>query len=505
MNWIDKVVMAVDPVRGLARINARHVANLYEATQKTQYRKNKRTTGSGDREAGFAVQDLREQARYLEQNYDVAKGALDVLETNIVGTGIVIEPQVTDLAGELLVDLNDDLFGLYEEWTENPEVSKEHSWADSQRLAARSLFRDGEIFCSHIVGDAPKYRHDTVVPYSIELLESDFVPWDYHDDKMNIKHGIARNDWFAPVRYYVYKNHPSDANLFSKASFDMKEVSAKRMTHVKLTSRVRQSRGISAFSTVMIRLDGLKEFEDSERIAARIASAQVLAITRNGLPAASMFPQQSGEPRSFSVSPGAVWDGLQPGESVEVLSSNRPNNNIDAYRSTQLKSASSGLRVSNSSLSKNYDGTYSAQRQELVEQYGSYAILRQFFVNRFMKPVWRNFIDSAVLSGAIKVPRGLDPKTLYKAEYRGAPMPWIDPAKEIEAEVQQIEHLLKSKSEVMRERNRDPRSVRKQIKQDADEEKKLGIAKSAPKAAKDEGAAQKEGEDVEKNDQEKEE
>lgn len=52
------------------------------------------------------------------------------------------------------------------------------------------------------------------------------------------------------------------------------------MLHLKFTRRLHQTRGTSLLSGVLMRLSALKEYEDSELTAARIAAALGMYIKR---------------------------------------------------------------------------------------------------------------------------------------------------------------------------------------------------------------------------------
>ncbi|MGU0161066.1 phage portal protein [Escherichia coli] len=53
-----------------------------------------------------------------------------------------------------------------------------------------------------------------------------------------------------------------------------------------------------------------------------------------------------------------------------------PNPNLETFRNGQLRAVAAGSRLSFSSTARNYNGTYSAQRQELVESTDGYLIRR---------------------------------------------------------------------------------------------------------------------------------
>jgi capsid protein len=117
------------------------------------------------------------------------------------------------------------------------------------------------------------------------------------------------------------------------------------------------------------------------------------------------------------------------------------------------------MRVSFSSLAKNYNGTYSAQRQELVEQYGAYGVLAFEAIHQIVRPIYERFIAAALASGELVLPRGTPVATLSDALYLPPSMPWIDPGREAEAFATMEEHAYMSGPEIIRRRGANPRDV----------------------------------------------
>lgn len=137
--------------------------------------------------------------------------------------------------------------------------------------------------------------------------------------------------------------------------------------------------------------------------------------------------------KETQIQPGMLFDGLNPGEDIGMIKSDRPNAGLESFRMGQLRAMAAGLRGSFSSIARNYDGTYSAQRQELVEAQEGYSILQDSFIAAFTRPLYRRWLAAAVASGAIEVPAGTDMSSLFNAVYSGPVMPWIDPLKEANA------------------------------------------------------------------------
>nr|BDD46848.1 hypothetical protein 14 [bacterium] len=149
MNFLDKVIAPVFPNWALSRVRAKCTIGLieraYEAAKPSRLRKKRKDRGSGDAVVGKAADLLRIQVRHLDENHDLARGVLNCLVNNVVGTGIRVEPQVKDKNGELIPEFNQQLLQLFDDWEIRPEVTWEMHWNQLQRLAARSWFRDGEV------------------------------------------------------------------------------------------------------------------------------------------------------------------------------------------------------------------------------------------------------------------------------------------------------------------------------------------------------------------------
>ena len=428
---------------------------------------------------------LRTQARHLERNHDLARGALDVLQRNIVGAhGIGVEPMPRKKDGTSHEVFADALARLWADWTRQPEISGRLSWAQCQHLVCRSWLRDGEGLAQMMPGRVAGLVHASAVPLTLQLLEADHLPLDYHEDgARTIRSGIEVSSVGRVSAYHLYKTHPGDSGAFYlRATNELARVTADRMIHLALADRIGQLRGVSLFSSVITRLEDLKDFEESERIAAKI-SASMAAFIRKGTP--EQYGNVGGDSdadgdaktgrASFSMQPGMVFTDLMPGEDIGTVQSNRPNPQLEVYRGGQLRAAAAGLNTSYSSLSRDYNGTYSAQRQELVEQWTGYALLTKQFIDRFPRPVYRAFLDLAIASGALKIPADLDLATLYDAEFRGPVMPWVDPLKEVEAVKRQIRGGLKSRTQAIRERGGNPWETQEQIADERKEDTRLGL------------------------------
>ena len=199
-------------------------------------------------------------------------------------------------------------------------------------------------------------------------------------------------------------------------------------------------------------------------VAARISAALAMYI-KKGTPedyaVTSSLNGKSIDARSIPIGPGMVFDGLLPGEDVGMIESNRPNPFLEGFRNGQLKAVAAGTRGTYSSVARSYDGTYSAQRQELVEGQAGYDLLQHEFIDYWSRPVYREWLHMAIASGVIQVPVDVDPDSVFGAIYQGPVMPWINPIHEANAWKILVEAGFADESEVARARQRNPQELKR--------------------------------------------
>ncbi len=401
----------------------------YEAVKTTRTHKARRENRTADQLSQYGAVSLREQARYLDNNHDLVIGVFDKLEERVVGkNGIIVEPHPVLRNGAIARDLAAEIRTRWSEWSVSPEVTGQFTRPMLERLMLRTGCAMVRCLPQMVSGRINSLTPSAGVHFWLEALEPDFIPMT-SDESNRLNQGVFVDDWGRPEKYLVYKSRP-----VSGRQMETKEVDAERMLHLKFVRRLHQMRGTSLLSGVLIRLSALKEYEDSELTAARIAAALGMYIRKGDGQSYETDGNDSKEnERELTIQPGIIYDDLKPGEEIGMVKSDRPNPNLETFRNGQLRAVAAGSRLSFSSTARNYNGTYSAQRQELVESTDGYLILQDWFIGAVTRPMYRARLKQAVVSGVIRLPRDLDRSSLYTAVYSGPVMPWIDPVKEAEA------------------------------------------------------------------------
>ncbi|EQA1467431.1 phage portal protein [Escherichia coli] len=486
MGFFDKALGAIAPGWAVSRARNKMLLRAYEAAQPSRLNKARRESRSADTAVFSAGTSLREQARALDEDHDIVIGLLDKLEERVIGAqGIQVEPQPLRSDGTLHELLAEQISALWSEWSVRPEVTGMFTRPEAERMALRSALRDGEMFVQLVRGPVAGLNHSTVVPLSLELLEADFVPVSLNTNAdQQVRQGIILNNWGRPVGYRVYKYHPANMRGFSA---DLKTVHADNMLHLAMRKRLHQVRGVSLLHGVIRRIADLKDYEESERVAARIAAALGFYIKRGD---AASFPTDNDwtpteqKPRYFDISPGMIFDELAPGEDLGMVESNRPNVHLYEFRNGQLRAVAAGTRGSYSSIARDYNGSYSSQRQELVEGYEGYGVLQQWFVGQYSRPVYRAWLEQAI--PFLEIPPDVDMSTLFNATYLGPVMPWIDPVKEAAAWRAILRGGAGTEAEWIRARGQSPQEVKRQRLRETEFNRENGLVFDSD-AANDKG------------------
>ena len=461
MNWLDSLVGFFSPISAVRRVAARNVLAAYEAGEPSRMRQFYRDRSSQNEVVQRGAVNIRTQARHFARNHDLARGALRTIVNNVVGPrGIGIEPQPRRADGSIQSDYAKALLEAWRDWQKAPEVTHSLSWARLQRAAVRAWVRDGEVFAQLILGLRPDLDHGTRVPFSLEVFEADFVPLDYSEPSRRIVQGIERNTWGRPVALHALKSDPSTLSSINYSG-NTKRIPWERVLHLAMLDHLGQIRGVSEFASIITRLEDVKDYEESERVAAKIA-AMLTAYVKKGTPDLYV-PDSGADPREINFAPGMVIDDLGQGEEIGMIDSKRPNPNLITFRQGQLRAVAAGIGASYSSLARDYGGTYSAQRQELVEQWVHYATLADEFVGQFVAPVWETFVSMAHVSGVVRRPSDVQETTADDAIFVATEMPWIDPMKEAQGAQALIGAGLASEIEMIRKRGRNPNDVLEQI------------------------------------------
>ena len=161
---------------------------------------------SADQEARPEIRRiLRQRSRYEIANNSYAKGLVQMLANDTIGTGPRIQLLTEDEA------YNEEIEAEFMQWSEAVKLPQK------LRMMRIARCQDGESF--GVLATNPKVRH--CVKMDLILVEADRVSGELRlveDD--NSVDGITYDQWGNPVNYRVLKYHPGDLRFTTAEEAD---------------------------------------------------------------------------------------------------------------------------------------------------------------------------------------------------------------------------------------------------------------------------------------------
>jgi len=469
-NLIDKVVGYFSPQAGLKRSQARYVENKLQTILKRKYdgaATGRRTDGwfttssSQDAAARGQLSLLRDRSRDLVRNDPYAKRAISVIETNIVGTGILAK--VMDKSSSRAKKIQD----AWMEWAESTQcdVSGKLNFYAMQALVARGVAESGEMLIRKVIT-----REKQTIPLKLQILEPDLIDTNIDGlkaDKANpenyVTQGIEYDKYGKPIAYYMFQQHPGDNKINLRNSLKSIRIPADEIIHVYRMDRAGQSRGIPWMHAVILNLQDLDEYIDATIVKQKVAAAFaafVKDIEGGDIDGGTAAISEKIEPGAIEILPGGK----------DISFPNPPtNSDFDPFVKKILHGIATGFDISYEALTNDYSNVnFSSGRMGHIEFSRAVDKWRwHTFIPQMCDGVWDWFIQSYKIAGI----DSSDVKVVWTPPRREM----IDPTKEFNALKDAARNGFTSVSEIIRSLGDDPETVYKQIAEDYKKFDDLGL------------------------------
>ncbi|KPK69083.1 MAG: hypothetical protein AMJ84_10140, partial [Acidithiobacillales bacterium SM23_46] len=189
------------------------------------------------------------------------------------------------------------------------------------------------------------------------------------------------------------------------------------------------------------RMRDLGEYDAWELYAARVQAAITLLISREYPDSTVGLTGESGEDtedergNEMDLFEAGMPFRARTGEKVSGMAPTRPAGAYEPYVTAQTRQVGAGTDLSYEALARDHSrGTYSGQRQGMLQDGAVYAAVQAMIRDRLCRYVWRMFIRGAVLAKSINLPNYWTEERRYvRAEWIKPGLPWIDPESETNA------------------------------------------------------------------------
>jgi len=311
------------------------------------------------------------------------------------------------------------------------------------------------------------------------MLPTEMLPLHHNEQLQNgsrIRQGIEFDKIGRRVAYHFLRRHPGDVTD-PGLSGETVRVPAESVLHIVDPVDAGQLRGVSRFSPALVKLFLLDQYDDAELDRKKVAAMFVGFVRRperdfdNG-----GETDDRGEPL-LPLEPGQLQI-LDDGEDITFSTPADVGGNYESfqYRTLLQVAAALGLPYANLSadmLKANYSNTRAAllEFRRRIE-----AFQHSVLVFQLCRAAWARWMDMAVLSGALKLPDYESRRADYlDCAWLPPRWDWVDPLKDIRAEIVAIEAGLKSRTQAIAERGFDAAAVDAEIAGDHRREDSLGL------------------------------
>lgn len=444
--WLDRAIGWVSPATGARRLAARRMMEGlgYEAARTGRRTEGWVTTSaSADATSELVTGRLRDRARDLVRNNPLAARALEVKVANTIGTGIVAEVPNrrlrelwTAFVDECDADGFLDLYGI-------------------QALVERCRSESGEALLRFV--PAEMSRSGRRVPLQVRVLEPDYLDTSRDGrtaagDGGWIRHGIEYDPTGEAVGYWLYREHPGDrsfGSLIRPSGLESERVPADDVLHVFRRLRPGQTRGVTDFAPVMLRLRDLDDYDDAEVMRKKVEACLAAFVTSpEGADAAQLGPVSTDDEGRINRLYPAMIEYLRPGESIATAQPSSAGGYAD-FKRFAARDIAAGYGVPYELMTGDLSQVnYSSYRAGLVDfrrrieqdQWGLH-------VPVVCDRIWRRFLREAAM---ILQSEAIGTRTTV--EWTPPRFELIDPLKETQAELEACLAGFDSFQEIVRRR-----------------------------------------------------
>jgi len=409
---------------------------------------------------------LAARARYLAANNPLAASGVEAWVSALVGTGIKGQAKAA-------APLRNTLNVAFENWTDEADADGLTDFYGLQALIVRRVVIDGEALAV-FVQDGDKI--------SIRALEAEQLDGSYTANLSNgnvVVQGVEHDSQGRRVAFHIF-DRPAAMDFASMRK--RTRYPASEILHVFRREVPGQVRGISWFAPVIVRLADLDGWRDAQMVRQRMAAMLAGFITSTDGTASPMDGTQDGTAVLGGLEPGLL-QYLAPGEDIRFSDPAKIGTEVIDFAKITEREIAVGLGLPDYLLSGSLsDVNYSSIRAGMVEfRRRVEALQHSLIAFQFLRPVWRRWATLEVLSGRVSatVDQALPVSWITPRQN------WVDPSKDVTAEIDAINAGLMSRREAVAARGIDIEQLDAEIAADNARAESMGLNFTLPQPAND--------------------
>ena len=420
-----------------------------------------RSNISTDSDLYSALPSLRARAKDLCQNNHFAKRFLRLLETNVIGPdGIKLQMGKLDSQGKPDKRVNDVIEEGWKDFLDrrNFTVTGRVPGVAAQNLMIKASARGGEV----IIRKIKSFRHNKH-RFAIQFIDPERLDHNKNEALQNgnfCRMGIEFDQWRRPVRYH-FTEHYGDLSLPRSSHYKRDySIPADEIIHAFIPDFEEQSRGYTWFHAAMKQLRHLGAFQEAAIVEARVGASKMgFYKPERDANGEWVGDDENDDGTLVQEATAGSFEELPRGYTLETWDPKNPNSDHAGFSKSMLKGIAAGLCVSYPSLGADLEGVnYSSIRAGHLEDRDGYKMLQNYMIDAILRDIFESWLEVQLMHDAV-LPNWMTADRfdgMNKARFEGRKWAWVDPAKDIGAEVVAMENKIKSRSRIQREMGIDP-------------------------------------------------
>ncbi len=352
---------------------------------------------------------------------------------------------------------------------ENFDVAHRHDRQSMMRLLEMRRLLDGDVFVAKLDGEKR-------IKGKVQAIEGDRIRSQFGATAGvtigtarggDVIQGVELDDWGAATAYHVWGRLRGVAGIEGGGFRFEKKLQAKWVYHHFYTDRIDQTRGISPFAPVFNSLTDLYKGFDYALQKMKVSQLLGLVVTRQGETEEPALGKD-GDPRyPVKLGDDPFKVEMDPGDKLDFVESKNPSTEFQAFSQSMIALVLKALDIPYSFYAENYSN-YSGSRQALL-QYEQSADNRRRENRNLLNDLtlWR--LEMAIDDGDPDL-AGVTKEEL-KWEWVASALPWVDPLKEVTANIAAVANGFDSTVGVCKGQGKDAFDI---AKEQADYELKVG-------------------------------
>jgi len=410
------------------------------------------------------LSSLRARSRDSFHNNDFVRRYISLVRANVVGPrGIILQSRVKDLDGTPDYYVDNAIEEAWADWSrrENCDATGKLSWKELQWQAITSAAVDGEVLVRLVRGrQAGKYG------LQVQHLDPELLDPSYFAEAKGgnrIRMGIEFDAMMRPAAYHLRDYVGGQYSYLANNGREYIRIPAGEMVHAFIPDQVGQSRGYPWMSTAMLRLKMLDGYFEAAITAARAGAAKMGFIT-SADGASYVGDDTDADGATISEIEAGVIEQLQDGQEFQAFDPKYPHEQFPEFVKSCLRSIAGSLGVSYSGLSNDLEGVnYSSIRTGVLDEREEWKSKQEWFIAAYCRPIYEAWLKMALTTGQLKVagqPLKASREDKYRQVYwQARRWSWVDPAKDMAANIDAINNNITTISAVIRDQGHDPEDV----------------------------------------------